>query len=588
MKVWHKIHSLRFPLFFAIVTLALTLIAWYFIQRSVNLRNQERFNHYAQEIRNEVISRMDTYVNALVQTKSMYHVTREVDRKEFHNYIQGLNILEEYPGVQGIAFTKKVMPEELNQHEKDLRSEGLKNFKVWPPGIRELYFSIVLIEPLDWRNQRALGYDMYSDPIRQTAMITAWKTGEPAMSHIVELVQETKVGKQKGFLIYVPLYNTPLAPLAESRLKNLQGFIYSAFRAKDLFDQTFQYIRQTLPVDVKIYLGDMHEDTLLYQISSIDKGTDKFRKTLKIEMAQNFFTVDVHSNAKFDYETSSLFPLLTLLLGFAVSVLIFVILWRYQLQTIKDKERASELEELYQKAQTAIKTRDEFLSVASHELKTPITSLKLQFQIAEKMIREQNPKAYEPKGVEQRVKKAIKQLDRMNSLIEDMLDTSRISLSKMPYHWEKVELNSLVIEVLDRFKEQFETLGIETHLKRGPDSLFVTADRYRLEQVLSNLISNAIKYGKGKPVTVCLKEMGKEAHILIEDQGLGIPADLLDKIFERYERATPSGNISGLGLGLYISKQIAIAHGGTIDVQSVLNQGSVFTLKLPLLGTVDL
>lgn len=235
---------------------------------------------------------------------------------------------------------------------------------------------------------------------------------------------------------------------------------------------------------------------------------------------------------------------------------------------------------LYSSAQSAIKARDEFVSIASHELKTPITSLKMQLQM---MLRALDPE----KGSSPPIPKLIKslqnssnQVDRLTVLIEDLLDVTRIETGKLTYKFEMVDISKLVLEVLEHFAEEIRYSNCEFQQDLEED-VIVFCDRYRIEQVVANLLSNAIKYGSNNPVFISVKNANGKAYIIVKDSGMGIVKEMQTKIFERFERAISSTNISGLGLGLYITKQIIDAHQGTIEVESELKKGSTFKVCLP-------
>ncbi|AUN99549.1 hypothetical protein C0V70_15840 [Bacteriovorax stolpii] len=235
---------------------------------------------------------------------------------------------------------------------------------------------------------------------------------------------------------------------------------------------------------------------------------------------------------------------------------------------------------LYSSSQDAIRARDEFVSIASHELKTPITSLKMQLQM---MLRGVNPErglTPPPEKLMKALVNSSNQVDRLTLLIEDLLDVTRIARGKLTYHFEEVNLSKLVREVLERFSEEIQFSKCELTFDLE-DSVMVYCDRYRIEQVTVNLLSNAIKYGANQPIHAIVKHEAGKAILMIQDKGMGIPKDMQTKIFERFERAISSTNISGLGLGLYISKQIIDAHQGTIEVESELGKGSTFKVSLP-------
>ncbi len=250
---------------------------------------------------------------------------------------------------------------------------------------------------------------------------------------------------------------------------------------------------------------------------------------------------------------------------------------------------------LFQEAQEAISARDEFLSIASHELKTPLTSLSLQLQILmrsfQKSISEMKATGVgdiDTVPVSVKLVKSVegceKQSNKLTSLLDELMDLTRIRIGKMQLDRENVDLAAIVTEVANRFKAEATQRGAAISVQSAPSTVGVW-DRVRIEQIASNLISNALKYGEGKPISIFVENdvPNRKAKLVVKDQGLGISEEMQEKIFERFERAGVSGKkISGLGLGLYITRQIVEAHGGSIKVDSKVGNGSVFTVDLPL------
>jgi PAS domain S-box-containing protein len=235
---------------------------------------------------------------------------------------------------------------------------------------------------------------------------------------------------------------------------------------------------------------------------------------------------------------------------------------------------------LYETAQKAIRARDEFLSIASHELKTPLTSLKLQLQITRKQTNPEAGVLPQPRQLARMLDVSSLQVNRLSTLIEDLLDISRIESGKLSYRFEPIDLAELAAEMVERYETHLRAAGCAVTLDAsGP--VMAMGDRSRLEQVVLNLLTNTAKYGAGNPVRISVGMDQGKAMLACEDQGIGIPPDKLDKVFERFERAVSSSNVSGLGLGLYITREIVRAHGGEISVSSELGKGSVFTVSLP-------
>jgi PAS domain S-box-containing protein len=237
---------------------------------------------------------------------------------------------------------------------------------------------------------------------------------------------------------------------------------------------------------------------------------------------------------------------------------------------------------LFDAAHAAIKTRDEFISICSHELNTPLTSMKMNFQLANRLIERQDPRVYQEEAVQKRVRTAMYQIERMTKLISEMLDVSRINYGKYSLSPSKIDLKEILKNAVDRFEEQLEHAKTKLTMHLPNEDVFVFADPFKLEQVFSNLISNSIKYGNGKPIWISLKQNKDRIFISFRDEGLGIEEKNLSRIFNRFERAVSASEVTGLGLGLYITKEIIEAHNGSITVSSVHGQGSEFLVELPV------
>lgn len=248
-----------------------------------------------------------------------------------------------------------------------------------------------------------------------------------------------------------------------------------------------------------------------------------------------------------------------------------------RLFTIKDlvDRRRSEKDRMLALTMTEnVRIRDEFISLASHELKTPVSSLKLQTQMIDRELARKGMSFFDEKKLREISSLFNRQVDRLLELVESMLDVSRISGGLLNLNRKKVDLAALVKEVI-AFQARPDSFRIDAE-----DPVLIYADESRIKQVAENLISNAIKYGRGNPIFVKVKFENSRAVFSVQDQGIGVAPEFADRIFNRFERAVPAQNISGLGLGLYIAKQIMVAHGGDIFVRSQLGKGSVFTAVL--------
>ncbi len=230
----------------------------------------------------------------------------------------------------------------------------------------------------------------------------------------------------------------------------------------------------------------------------------------------------------------------------------------------------------------AIRIRDEFLSVASHELRTPITSMRLNLQIFKRNMERGNPGAFEPERIRKMVVQTDQQLGRLVRLVEDMLDISRINTGQLSVRAEIVDLALLIRESVARLDPQLSRAGCQVD-QALEENVYVSCDPFRIEQVITNLITNAYRYGAGKPINICMDRTADGfAEIQIVDHGIGIAPENQERIFGRFERAVGPDEISGLGLGLFIVKKIVSLHQGSIRVESAMGRGSTFLVKLPV------
>lgn len=220
----------------------------------------------------------------------------------------------------------------------------------------------------------------------------------------------------------------------------------------------------------------------------------------------------------------------------------------------------------------ALHSRDEFMSMASHELKTPMQTLSLQLEALELAAAANQ---LMPVQLGRRLTVARRQVARLDRLVSQLLDVSRISAGRLDLDRSEVDLGALAREVAGRF----EDAGVPIHLDTGGDTTGWW-DEFRLDQVLTNLVSNAIKYGRGQPVDITLRDQGATVRCLVRDRGMGIAFEEQARLFERFDRAVPA-HFAGFGLGLWITRQIIEQHGGTIEVESSPDRGATFTFTLP-------
>lgn len=744
------------PHWFVVMTVALSLAALIGFRAMARNLDQSRFENARETVQDSIRARLDAYESILRATRShLISQDGQLDLRGFRSFVSDLHIAQRYPGIQGIGFSQRVDEADIDALTAQMRRQGQEGFHVWPQHPRAEYHAVVFLEPLDRRNRAAIGYDMFSEPVRNEAMSRARDSGEPAASAQVTLVQEIDRHKQAGFLLYVPVYAQPADGVAvETRRALLRGFVYSPFRVDDLMRGIFGTQREPR-VAFDLYDGAepraidlMHkgipagaEPARHVAIAPLDVGgrrwslrvqttrafdaasslrlfpylaaiaalinlaillltrsqvrarreevaasarlqtlaetskrfsearldLDVVLNTVCIEVARRMREscsinlidaqgerLDLSETHHLDPEAeraarellsqnpirvgetslgrvaatgvpllmpkvpartmapaarpehrsfAERFPIASLLIvplrvGERVigtmsasrgpSLPPFTAQDQRLLQELGDRaalaiENARLAEKLrlsMSEAQEAVRVRDEFLSIAGHELKTPLAALQLQVEgILHQAEKGQFGPA--PQRLLERLVKAQTHVDRLGSFIAGLLDVARIAAGKLTLQYEQVDLSEMLGEIVDRFAESLSRARCEVSL-RGDSEIVGRWDRVRLDQVFTNLLGNALKYGGGKPIEIEMRRIEGHASVAVSDHGIGISPEDQPRVFERFERAVSERRYPGLGLGLWISQEIVQALGGTIELRSQLGLGSTFTVRLPL------
>ncbi len=262
-----------------------------------------------------------------------------------------------------------------------------------------------------------------------------------------------------------------------------------------------------------------------------------------------------------------------------------------QVKALEESRREQEfllgqLRSTQEELQHSLKMREEFMSLVAHEMRTPLNTLFLEVQVRLAQLAKNNLSAFTPEQLHKMLARSERQLKSMIRLIEDMLDVSRIKNGKLSIKPDNTHLSALVQRIAEDLTPLAKEAGTGFELAVEAD-IHGYWDAFRIEQIIINLMTNAVRYGKGMPVQVSLSMDGERACIQVKDQGIGISEHELKNIFEAFERGGDNEVKAGLGLGLYISRKLAEAHGGEISVSSQKDAGSTFTLRIPLRSEVN-
>lgn len=279
----------------------------------------------------------------------------------------------------------------------------------------------------------------------------------------------------------------------------------------------------------------------------------------------------------------------------ASKVNVFVELYRHKKALRREMEAMAKLhreqEALVEQLQCtqrelerAVRMRDDFMSMVSHELRTPLNTLYLETQVRKLHLSKGNTVHFGPDRLPAMIERDQRQIQSMVRLIDDMLDVTRLRSGSLTIQPKPTDLAALARAVVENLAQQAEAAGCTVSL-HAPAHVPGNWDEFRIEQVVTNLLTNALRYGGGQPVKIEVRTAGGAAELSVRDHGMGIAPEDQQRIFEQFERTEASrGKAAGLGLGLYITRQIVLAHGGQIDLQSAAGAGATFRVRLPLVG----
>ena len=293
-----------FPAMILLVGILLTMTVWQTVRHQENEKSRVEFERLLQQTADAIQDRLKAHGQVLRGVAGLFSANRLADknvtRAEFRAFVAALNLNERYPGIQGVGFSKLISPGQLADHQRAIRAEGFPAYALRPTGERGHYSSIIYLEPFDWRNQRAFGYDMYSEAVRQRAMDRAWKSGAAALSGRVTLVQETDKDIQAGVLMYLPIYRGGTTPTNENqRLDELVGWAYSPLRMKDMMSSLLERDIPHIAGRIAFSIHDGESAgpaALLFSTGDVNKPEEgRFRATRKLDVVGQQWLLSAHT-----------------------------------------------------------------------------------------------------------------------------------------------------------------------------------------------------------------------------------------------------------------------------------------------------
>ncbi|MCC6533836.1 MAG: CHASE domain-containing protein [Burkholderiales bacterium] len=543
-------------------------------------RDRLSFESNARAAQAVVLDRIEVSIALLRGAAGLFAShTGEPTVSEFRDFMNRTALRDAYPGILGIGYSRRVPADERDAVERALQAQGQQDFRIWPQDAREQWHAIVFLEPLDARNRAAIGYDMFTQPLRRAAMERARDSGAPAASAVVQLVQEIDARKQPGFLLYLPVYRGPAEPpsLAERR-ERLRGFVYAPIRAVDFISSAFAHAPGPSIALRVVHEYEPGKETLLYQHASADqRSRGLYSLKTRADVAGQVWQFESWSSTTLG--EALVVPLLVAVAGIGISLALALLLWREDqaraaIQVALEREQAARAQ-----AERANRMKDEFLATLSHELRTPLNAIVGWASVL---------RAGRVSG--QQASAALEVIDRnaraQARLIEDLLDTNRIVSGKLSMDSKPLDAAAVLEAALDTVLPVAKQKRIELRKQVAAEPLTIRGDSARLQQVIWNLLSNAIKFTPaGGRIDVSLERVDRVVRLQIADTGEGIDARFLEHIFDRFLQAdgTITRRHGGLGLGLAIVRELVTMHGGEVRASSAgPGKGATFVVELPL------
>jgi len=584
------------PLQVSVLVLAVTTVLLAAVGHSIETKDRAAFDSEATRTTEAVRERLDTTITLLRGATGLFAGSVHVKREEFGAYVGELRLRERYPGVLGIGFSERIAPQDLGRRLSEIRAGGLPGFGIWPSHPREEYHAILYMEPLDARNTAAIGFDMFTDPMRREAMARARDQGWEAASGKVILVQEIEAQQQAGFLIYLPLYRGAALPATvEARRRELRGFVFAALRVGDLL----QGVRGGGPrlVDFELYDGFQAVPAALL-LSTREAGMPQpaFEATRQLELGGRTWLLRFASRPAFEAQSQrALVPWLATASLAAAVLLAWITFAQAQarrhaeaaaaqrrrnelaLQASEERarERAQRLQQLYAELREGDRRKDEFLAVLAHELRNPLAPIRTSLEILRRV--PEGPTAQRAREVAER------QLAHMVRLIDDLLDVSRISRGKMVLQRQCIPLAGVIDAAVETSLPLIEARRHQ--LVRSPvdPQLRLEADPERLAQIFTNLLNNAAHYTpEGGRIEIAVQAGPQEVRVAVRDNGIGIEPQKLGEVFGLFVQAQRPPAGGGLGIGLSLAARLAEMHGGSIEAHSEgPGRGAEFVVVLP-------
>jgi CHASE1-domain containing sensor protein/CheY-like chemotaxis protein/anti-sigma regulatory factor (Ser/Thr protein kinase) len=587
------------PLLVLLLGLLVTALLGIQLWRAQVTKERERFRFQVEQTENALLGRVDMYATLLRGMAGLFAASHDVTPEEFRLYVDGLQIRQAFPGLQGLGYSRRLSPEEVPVVEQSMRQHGLAGFKVWPAGARAEYHSIMYLEPLDERNRAALGYDMHSEAVRRTAMDRACDAAQPVASGRVALVQDFDAPNQAGLLLYMPIYRNGQTPatVAERR-EALLGYTYAPIRANAMLDVMLG--RAGVPgLDVAIYDGATSDSRVLmhrHMLSGKPELHPRFTEQRTLLIAGRPWTLQFSTNLNFDLELTRAHVYWELLGGIMITLLLH--------QLMQQQARARRLVEIQamrvKRSEASMRESEARLQTLNQSLEERVAE---RTELAERRTAQLRRLASDLTQAEQHERRRLAQM--LHDHLQQYLYATKLRIGRIfkqvadqpPLHRDLTQVETMLSEMLHMTR----SMTMELHppvladrglapaldwlarqmLKEHDLEVDVQADSavmvesedlsLFLLQATRELLFNVVKHSGTNKAHVILTQAGEQVVITVRDQGKGF--DLGSELEKTH---------AGESLGLFSLQQRLEILGGSLEIETRRGGGTAIWLRAPM------
>lgn len=567
----------KLPPILALLLSVVGVVMSYVFADTLAQQSRRDFEEYTKQqtasIMGHMSNRLREYEQLLLDNVGIINVRSDITRDEWRQLLSSSKINERFPSILGMGYVEVLPKEAVSAHEASVRDSGMPSYRVFPDTPRDIYTSIVYLEPSNDLNDAAIGYDMYSEKTRRDAMDRARDLDAVQMSSPIHLIQDKNNPSKRGVLMFYPIYNAGIHQTVQERRASLKGYVYIVFRPEDII-RTID--PSTVDIDTISYILRDTESTtpLATQAKPPIVNGLMYQEQLAFNRFGRTWQIDTVAYQPALQRLTG--PGILMILGTILSALIGIGVHKLLKRSF---ERLITTHE-----ETLAQTKNDLLAIASHQLRTPASGVKQYLGIL--------TEGYAGELTEQQqviARKAYNANERQIEIINQILHVAKADADQLaidPLSFDIVEMTKMIIEEL---RPQAQQKDIAIRLT-SPGRCTVVADERYISMAIENLISNAIKYSDSeKDIAVTITQTSRYTKVSVKDKGVGVKRSDIDKLFVKFSRIdnSRSRQEGGTGLGLFLAKHIAKAHRGDVTVTSRPGRGSTFTISLPKKITID-